>query len=971
MKNNLHFRTLLSLVFATILLSSSGQQRDWSIVESHDIPGKASGLAWDGTYLYFGIYGSNGDHVYQFDPASGNTSILFVNPAIDDSYGMTYDGQHLWIIDHAGSSGDPSLATELDFSGNIVSTITLPDHYMSGIAYDNDDFWVGTYYPNPGVIYKIDNSGTVLTQFDPPEEQTWDICKQDDDLWIADYDADMLYKTDQSGNILEAHPSENIKPAGIVFDGTYLWYCDGQIGNPSTLYKVDPGGAGTPVINIPSRLHDYGIITVGTSDTWLMEVQNTGTAELTITGLEIPPGEPVSSTFTPPETIAPGNSVTIPLTYEPSQTGSLNTTVTVESTDPITPEETVDLLGEAVNPGPSLWVAETSHDYGFVRMNAFTRWFLKIKNIGDETLTIEEINSSDPAFIVEQDLTFPININTLDSTMIGIWFNPSEGSLYNGELEIIHNDAGQNPLTVFLEGEGNDADWPIGEPLWHYTIDEAFDNSPKAIASIQDITGDGVADVIVCSEDYNIRCFNGNSSGTADVMWTRYVYSGSVPFQNDLTTIPDIDNDGYEDVIIGTAGGDRSIIALSGKTGDVLWKHQTNEYGSGGWVYQVDCRYDYNGDDFPDVLAATGDDANGTGPKRIYCLDGKDGESIWECFTNGPNFSVIGIRDFTGDGKPDVLGGAANDNETEGKVYGINGENGDIEWTYTTAGSSVWALGQLNDINGKGISDIIAGDFAGNYYLIDAENGSVIHPGYIGPYLILRFARLDDVNGDGHPDFLPGHSGSDGLMISGQDGSNIWFHSLADKSWNVGRIGDISGDGINDVIVGTLYQNNYCYFMNGVDGEEMASINFQQPVDAITSIPDITGDGSMEMVAGGRYGKLYCYSGGLNALVSTGDPSGINGNTTFTVYPNPVSISSGTKLRLRYEITDPAPVRITAHNTLGQTICLIDDGLKHRGTHIVDWNATGQGGSKLSPGIYIIRMTQGNHSATQKITLIN
>jgi hypothetical protein len=117
--------------------------------------------------LYYGIYGANGDHFYQVNPSNGNAVLLFTNPAIGDCFGMTWDGSSLWITDHETSPSIPAKAIELDLTGNILSQFDLPDHYMSGIAYDNGDFWVSTYYPDPGVIYKVDGTGAVLSQFTP------------------------------------------------------------------------------------------------------------------------------------------------------------------------------------------------------------------------------------------------------------------------------------------------------------------------------------------------------------------------------------------------------------------------------------------------------------------------------------------------------------------------------------------------------------------------------------------------------------------------------------------------------------------------------------------------------------------------------------------------------------------------------------------------------------------------------------
>jgi hypothetical protein len=155
---------------------------EWTIVSSHDIPGQASGLAWDGEYFYFGIYGTNGDKVYTFDPASGISELLFSSPELGDTYGMTYDVGYLWITDHTATSSEPAYAMQFDFTGKMLSQFDLPVHYMSGIAYDNGDFWVATYSPDPATIYKLDNSGAILSPFQSPGAQPWDLCVENDNL---------------------------------------------------------------------------------------------------------------------------------------------------------------------------------------------------------------------------------------------------------------------------------------------------------------------------------------------------------------------------------------------------------------------------------------------------------------------------------------------------------------------------------------------------------------------------------------------------------------------------------------------------------------------------------------------------------------------------------------------------------------------------------------------------------------------
>ncbi len=962
MKTIQQFRTLLWLPLCAILLSASGQENKqpttWSILASYSVPGKASGLAWDGTYIYFGIYGSNGDQVYKFNPANGSTSLQCTG-SFGDSYGLTYKAPNLVNTDHVTSTSVPATAIEFNMSGTTVSTLNLPDHYMSGIAYDAGNYWVCTYYPDPGTVYKINSTGTILSQFTPPNNQPWDICTHGADLWIADYWGDMLYKVTNTGTVLESHASESTDPAGVVFDGTYLWYCDGPLGSNSTLYKVDLAGSGTPVINVPVTSHDYGNIIIGNSSSWNCQVQNNGTANLTITGIVIPPSEPVSTTFTTPYTLVPGNSVNIPLIYSPTSAIPLNAQVSITSSDPINPSVIVTLTGQGVYNGPHIFLSSTSHDWGDRRAGAYSRWYLPVTNDGSSALTISGLNMSDPHFIVDESVILPITVSTNGTAQIGIWFHPEEGIDYSGTLTIVSDAVGQTSLDVSLEGTGVESKYPVGSPLWSYTITGGYDNSPKSIVPIQDITGDGVDDVVVGSEDDYIRCFNGNASVTGDVLWATEIYAGYTYSQKCLTTIADINNDGYRDVIAGTAGGDRSITAYSGKTGLLIWKHDTHEYGGGGWVYQVDARYDYNNDGTPDVLGCTGNDGANTGPVRVYCLNGLTGISIWERPNpdSGPLFSVIGVEDFTGDGKPDVLSGGSNQQENAARLFGINGVTGAVEWTNYPSGTSTWGLMQLDDINNDGFKDVAAGGFGGQIVLVNAVNGANLHYLNTGSFIINRLQDMGDVNKDGYRDILVAHSNPQGIIVNGFNAEYIWAVPLADQSSNVANIGDITWDGYNDAIIGTLFQSNFAYFLNGSDGAALASVPVPSPVDAINAIPDIVGDSSMEMVLGGRNGLLACLSGGYDtstvAVPFTQDPIR---QQVVTVFPNPVD----DQLNIRVKLDQQTFVKLELYDFSGRYICLIREGTFPAGEQTFIWNRQTAIGQRVKPGMFYLKASTGS-----------
>ncbi|MCF7920118.1 MAG: choice-of-anchor D domain-containing protein [Candidatus Cloacimonetes bacterium] len=854
------------LLLLFVLVLGLNLNAEWTVVETFAIPEGAAGLAWDGEYLYCGIYGVNGDYFYQIDPSDGSSQFIFSVTGLGDCFGLTYDGEHLWTTDHPGTSSNPAIAYELDMNGNILSQFNLPDHYMSGIAYDNSDFWVSTYYDPDGYIYKLDAAGNILQSFAAPDNQPWDLCLENDNLWMADYWGDTLYKINpETGALLESNPSEGVDPSGIVYDGQFLWYCDnGQGTNQDYLYKVDLGGAGMPVIGLGFDEYDFGEVTIGEQATVELPIYNTGAVNLEVTSVECTSGE-YSFIFQPPLVVAPDETGFLTIIFEPENWGDFPAVLEIGSNDPIYPFVEVNLNGSGVFADADIAVTPLDLNYGNVRTGAWSGEYIEIANQGTGDLEITSVTSLSADFSIGNEVEFPLTLLTNESVMVRVWFMPSQAITYTSTLEIESNDPDENPVIIDLTGIGENQSFNIGDLVWDYQITTSYDNSPKAIAAIPDINGDFKDDVIICSEDNYIRCFNGNSSDWADVLWENE--AGKVYSQQGLVIMEDIDGDDYNDVAAGIAWGGNRICLLSGFDGSEIWSHDTHEYGTGGWVYQVSSGFDYNDDGVNDILAATGNDGNYTGPQRVYCLDALTGDSIWEFYTTGPKFSALGIADVNNDGIPDAIGGGSNQNESDGYVYGINGANGNQMWSYTVDGSSVWALEQLDDINNDGIQDIIAGDFSGNYYGLDASNGSPIWNGSIGTAIILRFVDLGDVNSDGHPDISIAHSSIDNaITLDGYTGTQIWSHPVADQPWNICGIEDLSGDGINDLIVGTLYTNSYVYYLDGTDGSELASVYVGNAIDAIGAIHDVDGNGSMEVIVGARNGWVYCYSGGSVSL---------------------------------------------------------------------------------------------------------
>ncbi|PCJ53066.1 MAG: hypothetical protein COA70_10415 [Planctomycetota bacterium] len=372
-----------------------------------------------------------------------------------------------------------------------------------------------------------------------------------------------------------------------------------------------------------------------------------------------------------------------------------------------------------------------------------------------------------------------------------------------------------------------------------------------SVDSAGDVNNDGIPDQIVGNPQAAPGGFTNAGSVTvysgADgaLLYQWNGVSASDFFGHSVAPAGDVNQDGFDDVLVGGYGmdggglnGSGSAFLYSGFDGSILfqWNGAVVNEQLG---YSVASAGFINLDTIPDIIIGSPQANPGgdlyAGIATIY--SGADASQLYQFRGTFPDDkmgnSVSSAGDVNGDGIGDVIVAAREADlfypfgpTDVGSAFVFSGADGSqlYRWDGNDLGIALQVSG-AGDVDGDGFDDIMFNDpysytlsltWMGRVWVYSGATGALLHR-FEGTadYDTLgdSINSVGDVNGDGCDDLLIGASGSTNTvgyanLYSGKDGTRLHQfqgHTSLDRfGWSSANAGDVDGDGNTDFLIGAF-----------------------------------------------------------------------------------------------------------------------------------------------------------------------
>jgi hypothetical protein len=277
--------------------------------------------------------------------------------------------------------------------------------------------------------------------------------------------------------------------------------------------------------------------------------------------------------------------------------------------------------------------------------------------------------------------------------------------------------------------------------------------------------------------------------------------------------------------------------------------------GSAAYAYNsgASTPCDFTGDGRADILWR---EWPTTGKTVVWTMDGATKTaSAYTTASAGTTWTIVGLADFTGDGKTDILWREAGTYKTV--IWTMDGATKTASAYTSASANSAWAVAGVADFDGDGKADILWRDTTGKTVVWMMNGATKMASAYTSASASTGWvvAGVADFTGDGKADILWRETLTGKTVVWTMDGAtktaSAYTSASASLAWEVSGVADFTGDGKADILwreaSGT--RKTVLWTMNGAT-KTASAYTSASASDAwkVAKLADFTGDGKADIL---------------------------------------------------------------------------------------------------------------------------